>query len=162
MEIGTPYESNGNTGVYTVSLQEATKLDETDETGDCAPDITTQCSLNVGESKTGSIDSEPDIDAWAVMLDGPASYVIDVKGAGDKSGDDDDTGTLEDPSVYLLDQLGTRVAENDNVSANDKNARIVYTVPKDASGMYYVVVEARSGKVDGNGMYTITVEDGAV
>ena len=30
------------------------------------------------------------------------------------------------------------------------------------TGMYYVVVEARSGKVDGNGIYTITVEDGAV
>ena len=81
---------------------------------------------------------------------------------GTNPGDDDDTGMLDDPFVSLLDPSGAVVAENDNVSANDKNGRIVYTVPKDANGMYYVVVEARSGKVDGSGMYTITVQDGAV
>ena len=145
---------------YTVSVVEVVAA--LDETEDCAPDTSTQCSLNVGESKTGDIDSELDIDVWAVMLDGQASYVIDVKGAGAKSGDGEGTGTLEDPFVTLLDSSGAVVAENDNVAADDSNARIVYTVPKDAGGMYYVVVEARSGKVDGNGIYAITVEDGAV
>ena len=49
-----------------------------------------------------------------------------------------------------------------NVIPGDSNARIAYTVPKDAGGMHYVVVESRTGKLDGSGIYSITVEDGAV
>ena len=166
MEVGTPYESNGNTGVYMVSLEEATTLDETGDTADCAPDTTTECSLYVGELKTGDIHDELDVDAWAVMLDGRSNYVIDVKGAGDKSGDDDNVGTLEDPFVYLLDPSGAQVAENDNVAVDNKNARIIYTVSKDAGGIYYIVVYPRSGTLDDGGTYnrtyTISVEDGAV
>ncbi len=144
---------------YTVSVVEvAAALDETE---DCAPGSSTGCSMEVGESKVGDIESERDVDAWSVMLDGPGSYVIDVKGAGEKSGDND-TGMLEDPYASLLDPSGAVVAENDNVSSDDADARIVYTVPKDAGGMHYVVVESRSGKLDGNGMYSITVEAGAV
>ena len=151
--------SGGFLFTYTVSVVEvAAALDETE---DCAPGSSTGCSMEVGESKLGDIQSERDVDAWAVMLDGPGSYVIYVKGAGEKSGDND-TGMLEDPYASLLDPSGAVVAENDDVSSDDADARIVYTVPKDAGGMHYVVVESRSGKLDGNGMYSITVEDGAV
>ena len=153
VETGTPYESSGNTGAYTVSLEEATT---TDEIEDCAPDATTRCSMEAGESKTGDIDDERDIDAWRVTLEAGFNFVIEVKGAGNKSGDNDNAGTLEDPLVYLLDSSGAKVAEN------NKNARIIYTVLKDASGTYYIVVSPHPGTVDSDGTYTVSVEDGAV
>ena len=154
--IGTPYQSSGNIGIYTVSLAEEPP---SDETRDCPPGVTTDCVLEVGQLKTGNIDSPQDLDAWRVTLEAGEPYVFDVRGAGDASGEDNG-GTLQDPFLSLLDPSGATVATNNDVGEGNRNAGFPYTVPEDAGGTYFVVASAKSGTLAIPGTYTVSVEEG--
>ena len=80
-------------------------------------------------------------------MEGGKTYAIDVKGAGDQSGNDT-AGTLPDPSVILYSRFGENpllVDFSDNVDdGQNNNSRVVYLVGLDAGGTYYVSVAKAS------------------
>lgn len=88
--------------------------------------------------------------------DATSTDIADVKGAGDRSGGDDNGGTLEDPYAALLGSSETLVAENENVSSGNSNARMTYTVPTDAGGVHYIHARAASGTPGSDGTYIRT------
>lgn len=61
-----------------------------------------------------------------------------------------------DPYLILLDPEGRRISENDDVSRNNRNSRLVITLP--SSGTYTVV--ANSYESGSNGTYEIKIESG--
>ncbi len=62
-----------------------------------------------------------------------------------------------DPYLILLDPQGRRISENDDVSRNNRNSRLVITLP--STGTYTVVANSyESGR---NGEYEIKIEAGA-
>lgn len=59
-----------------------------------------------------------------------------------------------DPYLILLDPQGRRISENDDISTDNRNSRLVVTLP--ATGTYTVVANSyESGK---NGQYKISVD----
>ena len=109
----------------------ALRLDE------CDHSTSTECSLDIGENKTGRINTDwhstPDFDWFSVDLQAGTKYQIDVK--GDVLGDNG--GTLNDPVVRLLNSSGGEIVGDDN-SGTGNNAQLSYT-PTD-TGTYYVEV----------------------
>ena len=153
-----PYGNPVDTA-YTVSLREI----EIDETADCADDSTTACSVSVGGSSVGYIESAEhgnrDVDWWAVSLEQSNTYVIDLKGAGDSTATRDNPQTIADPLSVLYDSDGVQLVSHNNVQEfSDGNAnynsRITYTVPAGQGGAHYL--SAASGEVH-LGTYEITV-----
>jgi hypothetical protein len=62
-----------------------------------------------------------------------------------------------DPYLILLDPEGRRIGENDDISASNRNSRLVVTLP--VTGTYTVVANSyESGK---NGRYKISVDAGS-
>ena len=61
-----------------------------------------------------------------------------------------------DPYLILLDPQGRRISENDDVSRNNRNSRLVITLP--STGTYTVV--ANSYESGSNGEYEIKIESG--
>ena len=61
-----------------------------------------------------------------------------------------------DPYLILLDPQGQRISENDDVSRNNRNSRLVITLPN--NGTYTVV--ANSYESGSNGEYEIKIESG--
>ena len=134
-----------------------------DEAADCSDDDSTGCSLAVGGSAIGVLKSGSDADRWSVNLSGGTTYVINVKGAGDESGGDDNAGTLSNPRSSLHDSSNTQVSQNDDVHNDDDdddvnsdnhNSRIAYMVPTNDGGTFYIRVDGFGGAV---GTYTVSV-----
>ena len=65
-------------------------------------------------------------------------------------------GTLPDPYLVLNSGSGA-VASNDNISPDDVNARIIYTVPANQGGEYTIVASSLIG--GGMGSYTLTLSE---
>ena len=132
-----------------------------DEAADCADDDTTGCSLTVGGSAIGVVNSGSDIDRWSVSLSSGTTYVIDVRGAGDNSGGGDNAGTLSNPRTILYDSSNAQVGQNNDV-ANDQddvdndnlNSRITYAVQAGEGGTFYIRIDGVGGGV---GTYTVSV-----
>ena len=109
---------------------------------DCGDGVSTGCSVDVNGYGVGVVDPAADVDWWSLELEGGKTYAIDVKGAGDQSGNDN-AGTLPDPFVSLFSHLGGSpllVDFSDNVDGGqNNNSRVVYSVGLDEGGTYYVV-----------------------
>ena len=117
-----------------------------------------------GYSDGGAIQSAGDGDLWTVVLYRAQSYLIEVKGAGDPGGDNG--GTLPDPWVEIYEltyNMGTRRfdptlrASNDNVSATNKNAGVVYTYPPGTTPQTPIGIRVR-GANGATGSYTVSVK----
>ena len=128
---------------------------------DCGGGVSTGCSVDVNGYGVGVIDPAADVDWWSLEFEGGKTYAIDVKGAGDQSGNDN-AGTLPDPVVSLYSHFGeSPLLANINDNVNDgqnNNSRIVYSVGLDAGGTYYVSVAKASSSSEG-GTYTVLVRD---
>ena len=128
---------------------------------DCGAGVSTGCSVDVNGYGVGVIDPATEFDWWSLELEDGKTYTIDVKGAGDQSGNDN-AGTLPDPLVILYIRLGENplVANiNDNVNdGQNNNSRVVHPVGLDAGGTYYVSVAKAVSSSEG-GTYTVLVKD---
>ena len=128
---------------------------------DCGDGVSTGCSVDVNGYGVGIVDPADDSDWWSLELEGGKTYAIDVKGAGDQSGNDN-AGTLPDPSVSLFSHLGGSpllVDFSDNVDdGQNNNSRVVHSVGLDFGGTYYVSVAKASNSSEG-GTYTVLVKD---
>ena len=128
---------------------------------DCGGGVSTGCSVDVNGYGVGVVDPAADFDWWSLEFEGGKTYAIDVKGAGDQSGNDN-AGTLPDPSVILYSHFGENpvlVDFSDNVDdGQNNNSRVVYSVGLDAGGTYYVSVAKASNSSEG-GTYMVFVED---
>ena len=111
----------------------------------------------VGGSVTGNIESDTDLDAFAVHLEVGHTYQIDVEGA------DTGQGTLTDPELnglrgYLTSTVLTNVP---NISNSDggsgKNARNQYTVEEAFKNGTFVI--SVSGENDATGTYRLRVQE---
>ena len=147
------FKGYGKVEIDIGGASESTTTDEVGRNGDCGDHLYVLCSVAVGGSSKGRITYD-DVDNWAVGLTAGATYVIDVKGNGDKSGGNDNAGTLPDPHAALLGPDGAEVAQNGNVANNNKNSRITYNVPGDAGGKYHLKVSEYDF---GTGTYTVSV-----
>lgn len=156
VEVGTAYESSGNTVGYALLLD---SFPLTDELGDCPTRDPDDCTLQVGRAKTGVIDGLLDADHWSVSLEGGRTYVVHVKGAGDRSGGGDNGGTLGDPFLALRRPGALTVAANDDIDESNLNSRLTYIVPTDAGGVYTVLVQRRAGHTPLFATYTVLVEE---
>ena len=128
---------------------------------DCGDGVSTGCSVDVNGYGVGIVDPAADSDWWSLELEGGKTYAIDVKGAGDQSGNDN-AGTLPDPFVILYnhpDQNPLLEDFSDNVDdGQNNNSRVVYSVGLDAGGTYYVSVAKVHTSSEG-GTYTLLVKD---
>jgi hypothetical protein len=157
VEIGTAYESSGATGSYSLSLDEYPLVNEL---RDCLDGPTTHCRLPVGSPRTGVVDRHIEVDYWGLTLVGGGTYIAEVRGDGDRSGDDENGGTLGDPFIRLRNDTGDLLAENDNIAPDNRNARITFTVPTHGGGTYYLVVSEASGVTAMPSTYTISIVEG--
>ena len=127
---------------------------------DCGAGVSTGCSVDVNGYGVGVIDPATEFDWWSLELEGGKTYAIDVKGAGDQSGNDN-AGTLPNPAVVLRSSVGGNsvvVVFNDNVDdGQNNNSRVVHSVGLGFGGTYYVSV-AKSNSFEG-GTYTVLVKD---
>ncbi len=165
--LGARVNTRLNTGfgfthaTYTVSADEVAPA-PLDEQTDCSGTQPATCSLNVGESKRARIEAtsgDPDIDAWIVEFEANKTYFVEVKGAGDVSGDNDNGGSLPDPAVSLADVEGPVIASNDNVAGDNRNARLTLVSGSDGAGAYVLLVSGGTGPGNGTGTYTVSLTE---
>ena len=145
---------------YTISVDEG--VETIDETVDCSSTQPATCSLNVGESKRariGATSGDPDIDAWKVEFEANKTYFVEVKGAGDMSGRNDNGGSLPDPAVSLADVEGRVIASNDNDGGDNRNARLTLVVGSAGAGAYVLFVTGGTGPDYGTGTYTVSLTE---
>lgn len=118
------------------------------EAADAASDETTGYTINLGDDFTGSLSSGADQDAVAVALS--AGQTIHVTLAGE------DPGGVEDPYLWVLDDAGNVVAQNDDYNGQDSALSFQAT----SAGTYYV----RAGSFNNlhSGDYRITVRETAL
>ena len=149
------HRSTAGGETYTISIEEVVQP-PLDEVVDCSAVQPATCSLGVGQSKRGRIEATTsvlrDIDAWEVVFQPNTTAVVEVKGAGDLSGDNDNGGSLPDPWVVLTNSEGVRLAFNDNVASDNRNAGLSLDVGPDDGGTYLLLVDG----IDGHGTYTIS------
>ncbi len=123
---------------YTISARYQDFLDNVDTTATVRPD---------GVGVTGSIDFSDDVDWYAVELEVPRSYQVDLEG------EDTDHGTLGNPVIRgIYDASGSWISgSRDDNDGDGQNARVNFRAR--ASGTYYVAATAGSGM----GTYTLSV-----
>ena len=148
--------TSGSTGSYTVSVRALQEgeipevLSQVTETTDCAADDTTTCSITIPGVATGDISTATDNDYWKMTLKAGKVYEIDFEGS------ETGKGTLSDPIMYLHDSALTELAEADDISSSELNARLIYLIPSGNGGTYFIHVTGVSGKT---GTYTLTVRE---
>ena len=129
------------TGTYTLSMEAF--VPPPDDVGNNSDSAATIAS---GEAVTGEIELAGDTDWYAIDLQAGQSYAIDLLGAAS------DQGTLDDPYLTLLNEIGESIQEDDD-SAGGNEARLVVT--PGTSGRYYV---AASGFSSSTGTYRLSVD----
>ena len=115
-------------------------------TDDCAETTTTTCSVSLGSSVTGDIESNNDADYFSLALTSGVTYQIDAEGS------DTSKGTLDDPFLYLRNASGTELASNED-GGTGRNARIVWTATSTETGY----VDVQDSSATNTGTYTLTV-----
>ena len=115
-------------------------------TDDCAETTTTTCSVSLGSSVTGDIESNNDADYFSLALTSGVTYQIDAEGS------DTSKGTLDDPFLYLRNAPGTELASNED-GGTGRNARIVWTATSTETGY----VDVQDSSATNTGTYTLTV-----
>ena len=115
-------------------------------TDDCAETTTTTCSVSLGSSVTGDIESNNDANYFSLALTSGVTYQIDAEGS------DTSKGTLDDPFLYLRNASGTELASNED-GGTGRNARIVWTATSTETGY----VDVQDSSATNTGTYTLTV-----
>ena len=126
-------------------------LDVTTEVADdCTADTATSCSVTVGGSASGEIESDPDVDWFSMVLDPGVAYTIYVDAGGTGEGE------LADPRITgVYDSSGTLVADSsDTDSGAAKDSLLTFEHSEAAAATYYVAVARQSGAV---GTYRVWV-----
>ncbi len=113
---------------------------------DCAGDRTTTCSIAVGSSVTGEIESASDVDYFSISVTSGAIYQFDLEGSPTSK------GTLADPHLNLWGSTGATSLTSDNNSGTGNNARITWTAT--GTGTFYVATS--SSNPGATGTYTLT------
>ena len=117
-----------------------------DDHGDSVDDVSPlPGGLGVGASASGKIETPNDVDAFAISLVANQSYTFDLKGLPSGS------GTLQDPSLTLVDQSGKFVTYNFDRDLGELESRFTYS--PSASGTFFLLAEGFSTLV---GTYTIS------
>ena len=147
IEVGGLSNSARNTGIYTLSVQDVTRVD--DYTAAAGAVVT------VGGSVTGEIEKPGDIDWFAVTLVVGAFYQVDLQGSS--TGE----GTLADPLLRGIFEdngsgaPGDRIADTgDNNSGAGEDSLVLFRTPESAT--YYIATGTNGGAT---GTYTVSVRE---
>ena len=130
----------GSTGAYTVAV--STGYVPTHDGSDNG--IATTSRVDIGQTVTGTLDMPGDRDWYAVTLTAGQGYDFALTSNGD--------GTLHDTILYVYDQYGNQIAQDDDGGLNH-NSDLKFAVP--TTGTYYIAAAAFN---DGqHGSYTLSV-----
>ena len=148
IEAGSASDSVRNTGSYSLSVQDVTRVDDHTSAGDSV--------VSVGGSLSGEIEKPGDSDWFAITLDAGALYQVEVQGR------ETGKGTLADPFLFgIYDDNGNgapgqRIANSgDNDSGAGSDSLVLFRAPESAD--YYF---AASGYyVRDTGSYTVSVTE---
>ena len=123
----------GRTGTYTLSVTEVMDGYADD---DFAAGTGTTGTVEVDGSATGDIETERDVDWFAVTLEAGTTYRIDLEGSRTRD------GTLRDPFLYgIHDANGVLIPRTSNDDGGTGlNSRVKFK--PEADGTYYVAVGA--------------------
>lgn len=114
---------------------------------DFAADTTTEGQIAVGDSVTGALEIEGDVDWFAAELQQGESYAIDLEGAPTGQ------GSLPDAFVHVFDENGNELATDDD-GGTGFNSRLIFEPP--ATATYYIAASAFSS---GTGSYTLSLDE---
>ena len=148
IEAGSASDSVDNTGRYSLSVEDVTRVDDHTSGGDSV--------VSVGGSLSGEIEKPFDSDWFAVTLDAGALYQVEVQGS------DSGRGTLADPLLFGIyadngnGGPGRRVADTgDDDSGAGADSLVLFRAPE--SGVWYL--GAGSKYTSGTGTYTVSVRE---
>ena len=113
-----------------------------------ADDSTNAVVATDGRGALGEIESSGDVDWFAVELEAPRSYRVDLEGRANAH------GTLEDTKIAgIYDAFGDEVPDTrDDDDGSGKNARVIFRVR--SSGTHYIAATAGGS---GTGNYHLSV-----
>ena len=148
IEAGSASDSVRNTGRYSLSVADVTRVDDHTSAGDSV--------VAVGGSMAGEIEKPGDSDWFAVTLDAGALYQVEVRGS------ETGRGTLTDPFLFgIYDDNGAggpgrRIADTgDDDSGAGPDSLALFRVPESAD--YYFAVSGYFTKDTGS--YTVSVTE---
>ncbi|NBC34914.1 MAG: hypothetical protein GVY13_19760 [Alphaproteobacteria bacterium] len=114
---------------------------------DFADDASTGGRIAVGDSVTGEIETEGDIDWFAAEFEEGESYAIDLEGAPTGQ------GSLPDAFLHVFDDAGGELATDDD-GGTGFNSRLIFEAP--ATATFYIGAAAFSS---GTGTYTLSLDE---
>jgi hypothetical protein len=148
IEAGSASDSVRNTGRYSLSVEDVTRVDDHTSAGDSV--------VAVGGSLSGEVEKPGDSDWFALTLDAGALYQVEVQGR------DSGRGTLADPLLFGIyadngaGGPGRRVADSgDNDSGAGADSLVLFRAPE--AGVWYL--GAGSNFTSGTGTYTVSVRE---
>ena len=121
---------------------------------DCSADTSTGCSVTVGDSVRGELESAGDRDWYEVQFDSAKTYQIDLKG------EDLITLTLPDPEFHgIHDNNGTLISgtTHDDISSTNLNSRVTYTATR--TGAHYLAAGETDDADVGTYELVVTIVD---
>jgi hypothetical protein len=128
------------TGTYTVTLREVI--------GDIAGNASTSKDLAICKQACSAVDFANDQDWFRVQVEAGQTYVFEARGAAGRN------GTLDDPSLRLVDPAGNELATGGDAGIG-LNDRILYTA--DADRMVYLTVGGANE--DEHGSYKVVARE---
>ena len=148
IEAGSASDSVDNTGRYSLSVEDVTRVDDHTSGGDSV--------VSVGGSLAGEIEKPGDSDWFAVTLDAGARYQVEVQGS------ETGKGTLADPFLFGIyadngnGGPGRRIADTgDDDGGAGADSLVLFSAPE--SGVWYL--GAGSKYASGTGTYTVSVRE---
>ena len=108
-------------------------------------------TISLGGSQSGTLETAGDDDWFGVSLTAGSTYTIDLKGS------DSGSGTLSDPTLYLVDASGTTTLTSNDDGGTGRDSQITYTPT--SSGTVYL--SARSFGDALTGTYEISISAGS-
>ena len=116
---------------------------------DFAGDPGTAGAVGLGGTVLGNLEVKGDLDWFKVQLTAGPVYTVDVKGALTNS------GTLDDPYLYIFNAAGTLLGEDDD-GGTANNSQFVFTINQ--SGTYFLGVGAYADAYTGT--YALSFAEG--
>ena len=148
IEAGSASDSVDNTGRYSLSVEDVTRVDDHTTAGDSV--------VSVGGALSGEIEKPGDSDWFALTLAAGALYQVEVQGR------DTGRGTLADPFLFGIyadngnGGPGQRIADSgDADSGAGEDSLVLFRAPQ--SGVWYL--GAGSNFTSGTGTYTVSVRE---
>ena len=150
IEAGSASDSVRNTGRYSLSVEDVTRVDDHTSAGDSV--------VTVGGSLSGEIEKPFDSDWFAVTLDAGALYQLEVQGS------DTGRGTLADPflfGIYDDDDNGNGdpgqwiAGTGDDDSGAGEDSLVLFRAPESAD--YHIAVSGYYTRETGS--YTVSVTE---